>query len=165
MREPLVFRRLRAPVGELTLIATELGLCAVLWPQNQDAVKVSQEPMAFSRTDPVLNSAASQIGEYFAGGRKLFDVPLDLHGTDFQTATWTALAEIPYGTTWTYKQQAEHIGRPKAVRAVGAANGRNPVSIVLPCHRVIGANGSLTGFAGGIEAKRYLLDLERTVND
>ena len=100
MREPLVFRRLRAPVRELTLIATELGLCAVLWPQNQDAVKVSQEPMAFSRTDPILNSAASQIDEYFAGGRKIFDVPLDLRGTDFQTAPWSAQECLSPATTF-----------------------------------------------------------------
>ncbi len=162
MDEPHLLCRMPSPLGELTLVATEIGLRAVLWPHDEDRVGLP-ESMVPSRTDPVLNMTARQIGEYFAGERKTFNIPLDLRGTQFQTETWKALAEIPYGATWTYSQQAAHIGRPKAVRAVGAANGRNPVSIVLPCHRVIGADGSLTGFAGGLEAKRHLLVLEGTL--
>jgi methylated-DNA-[protein]-cysteine S-methyltransferase len=159
MTLPHIFTKLHSPLGELTLVATKIGLRAVLWPQDHGRV-VLPESIVLSQSESVLSSAATQIEEYFAGERKTFDLPLDLHGTDFQKATWGALAEIPYGVTWTYGQQAEHIGRPKAVRAVGAANGRNPVSIVLPCHRVIGADGSLTGFAGGLEAKQHLLVLE-----
>jgi len=159
MTLPHLFTTLHSPLGELTLVATEIGLRAVLWPQDQGRVALP-ESMVVSHSEPVLSLAGTQIGEYFAGERETFDLPLDLHGTDFQKATWKALAEIPYGATWTYGQQAEHIGRPNAVRAVGAANGRNPVSIVLPCHRVIGADGSLTGFAGGLEAKQHLLVLE-----
>ena len=109
----------------------------------------------------MLDTTADQLDEYFAGTRTSFDVPLDLHGTPFQLAAWQALAGIPYGATRTYGEQADAIGRPTAVRAIGAANGRNPVSIVLPCHRVIGSNGSLTGFGGGLEVKAALLELER----
>ncbi len=101
------------------------------------------------------------MGEYFAGRRTTFDIPLDLRGTEFQVTVWRALAEIPFGQTSTYGEQAARIGRPSAARAVGAANGRNPVSIVLPCHRIVGKDGSLTGFAGGLDTKQYLLDHER----
>ena len=131
MTLPHLFTKLRSPVGELTLVATEIGLRAGRWPQDQGRV-VLPESMVASQGEPVLSLAATQIDEYFAGERKTFDLPLDLHGTDFQKATWGALADIPYGATWTYTRQAEHIGRPNAVRAVGAANGRNPVSIILP---------------------------------
>ena len=116
--------------------------------------------MTASTTAPILCEAATQLGQYFAKERTDFDLPLDLQGTDFQQEAWKALARIPYGETWTYKQQAELLGRPKAVRAVGAANGKNPVSIVLPCHRVIGSNGTLTGFAGGLDTKKQLLLFE-----
>ena len=107
-----------------------------------------------STADPVLSSAARQLEQYFSRERTSFDLPLDLHGTEFQQSVWRSLQEIPYGQTWTYKKQAIQINRPKAVRAIGSANGKNPVSIVLPCHRVIGTNGSLTGFAGALEAKK-----------
>jgi methylated-DNA-[protein]-cysteine S-methyltransferase len=110
-----------------------------------------------------VNNAITQLDEYFAGSRRNFDLPLDLHGTEFQVAAWNALAEIPYGHTASYGQQAASIGRPRAVRAIGGANGRNPVAIVLPCHRIVGADGSLTGFGGGIEVKKWLLDHEQTV--
>jgi methylated-DNA-[protein]-cysteine S-methyltransferase len=112
---------------------------------------------------PVVKSTLDQLREYFSGARTAFDVPLDLHGTEFQVATWRSLAEIPFGKTISYGEQAALIGRPKAVRAVGGANGRNPVAIVLPCHRVIGANGSLTGFGGGIAVKQWLLQHEQSV--
>ena len=110
---------------------------------------------------PLLADAARQLAEYFAGGRLEFDLPLQLIGTPFQRQVWNALAEIPYGETWSYAQLARRIGNPKACRAVGLANGSNPISIIVPCHRVIGANGSLTGYGGGLERKRWLLAHER----
>ena len=110
---------------------------------------------------PVLEAAAAQLTEYFAGERSTFDLPLDLIGTDFQKAAWMALADVPYGETTSYGEQAERIGRKGAFRAVGAANGKNPVPIVLPCHRIVGANGALTGFAGGLDIKQRLLALEQ----
>ena len=108
----------------------------------------------------MLLQAAEQLTEYFAGDRKCFDLPLQPEGTLFQRQVWQALAEIPYGETRSYRDIAARIGRPKAVRAVGGANGRNPLSIIIPCHRVIGADGSLTGFAGGTTVKQQLLQLE-----
>lgn len=110
--------------------------------------------------DPVLNTVRTQLGEYFAGERREFDVPLGPLGTDFQKDVWAALTTIPFGRTAGYGELAEWLGRPKAARAVGAANGKNPISIIVPCHRVIGANGSLTGYAWGEERKQALLDLE-----
>ena len=155
-------RSVPSPVGELRLVASDVGLRAVLWPgEDDDRVRFDDDLVAADH--PILEAAATQLAEYFAGERTEFDLPLDPHGTEFQVAAWKALAEIPYGETATYGEQAERIGRPTAVRAVGAANGRNPLSIVLPCHRVVGADGSLTGFAGGLDAKRVLLDLERGV--
>ncbi len=115
--------------------------------------------------DPWLSEAARQIGEYFGGIRDRFDVPCELDGTMFQRRVWQALAEIPFGHTITYSDLARDIGAPRAVRAVGAAIGRNPISIVVPCHRVIGANGSLTGYAGGLDRKRALLELEGRRHD
>ena len=108
----------------------------------------------------VFDHVIAQLDEYFAGERTEFDVPLDPVGTEFQLRAWAALRRIPYGETRSYGEQARTIGAPAAVRAVGAANGRNPISIIVPCHRVVGSNGSLTGFGGGLDAKRYLLDLE-----
>ena len=149
-----------SPVGMLTFIGSQAGLRFVLWDSGHaDHVNLGGTVVADSH--PVCDNAKRQVAEYFARERHEFDLELDLVGTDFQVAAWRALATIPYGTTVSYAQQAMRIGRPSAVRAIGAANGRNPVSIVLPCHRVIGANGSLTGFAGGLDAKRYLLDHER----
>ena len=141
-------QELPTQIGNLTLVSTEVGLRAVLWPKDKDRVALPDQ-MTASTTDPILCEAATQLGQYFAKER-----------TDFQQEAWKALARIPYGETWTYKQQAELLGRPKAVRAVGAANGKNPVSIVLPCHRVIGSNGTLTGFAGGLDTKKQLLLFE-----
>lgn len=149
-----------SPVGPLTLVASETGLRAVLWPNDADGRVRFGEEINDDPAHPTLAAAAMQISEYFAGDRKDFDLPLDPQGTEFQVQVWHSLATIPYGETASYSEQAERIGRPKAVRAVGAANGKNPLSIVLPCHRVVGANGSLTGFAGGLDAKRFLLDHE-----
>ncbi len=158
-----LFQKLSTPIGEVTLVATHVGLRAVLWPDDDRRISLPSELKA-STADPVLTETTLQLQQYFAKERTVFDLPLDLQGTDFQQAAWRALAQIPYGTTWSYGQQAKHLGRPRAVRAIGAANGKNPISIVLPCHRVIGANGSLTGFAGGLEAKKYLLLLEGAIS-
>jgi len=149
-----------SPLGPLRLYASHKGLVAVLWPEDREGRVVLKEDVAENPNNPILQTTADQLGEYFAGDRTEFDVPLDLRGTEFQVQTWKSLAKIPYGETSSYGRQAASIGRPKAVRAIGAANGRNPVSVVLPCHRVVGSNGSLTGFAGGLEAKRFLLNLE-----
>jgi methylated-DNA-[protein]-cysteine S-methyltransferase len=157
---PLISTTYESPVGSLTLVAGHAGLRAVIWPHGRlDRVGLAGGTLTPGDA-PALDIAAEQLDEYFAGSRTTFDVPLDLHGTPFQLAAWRALAEIPYGATRTYSEQAARVGRPTAVRAIGAANGRNPVSIVLPCHRVIGSDGSLTGFGGGLEAKEWLLAFE-----
>ena len=148
-----------SPVGVLGLVATGCGLRAVSWQDEVSSVKLPNN-IAEDADHPILRRAARQLAEYFAGKRISFDLPLDLRGTPFQLAAWRSLAEIPYGSTLSYSQQATLIGRPKAVRAVGRANGRNPVPIVLPCHRVVGADGSLTGFGGGLDLKLDLLRRE-----
>ena len=158
----LVARTFDSPLGPLTVVASAHGLRAVLWPDDPDG-RVRLDDADPAGESAVADAACQQLREYFAGERHEFDLPLDLVGTDFQVEVWTSLADIPYGETATYGEQATRIGRPTAVRAVGAANGRNPVSIVLPCHRVVGADGQLTGFAGGMDAKRFLLDLEAGV--
>jgi methylated-DNA-[protein]-cysteine S-methyltransferase len=149
-----------SPVGALTLIASDAGLAAILW-ENDDPDRVRLGPVAEDRDHPVLMETERQLGEYFAGARQAFDLPLDFRGTGFQKQVWAQLLKIPFGETRSYADIARAIDRPTAFRAVGAANGRNPISIVAPCHRVIGTNGALTGFAGGIEAKRRLLEIER----
>ena len=147
------------PVGRLTLIATEKGLAAILW-ENDDPNRVHAKAVTEDTNHPILLEAEQQLQEYFEGTRNSFSLPLDLLGTAFQKQVWEALSAIPYGETRNYTQIAEQIRNPRAVRAVGAANGRNPISIVLPCHRVIGASGDLTGFAGGLETKARLLTME-----
>jgi methylated-DNA-[protein]-cysteine S-methyltransferase len=141
------------PVGPLQLAAEDGALTQL---------RFGAGPVSGSRddTDPVLRAAAAELAEYFAGARRDFTVPLAPRGTDFQRAVWEQLRLIPYGTTVTYGEIARRLGAPAASRAVGLANGRNPIAIVVPCHRVIGADGSLTGFGGGMDAKRTLLDLE-----
>lgn len=156
---PLASTTMDSPVGRLTLVAGEAALVAILWEQDPPA-RVRLGPLAPDPAHPLLVRAARQLGEYFAGTRQRFDLPLAFQGTDFQRAVWQALLTIPYGQTRSYREIARQIGRPAAVRAVGAANGRNPLSIVAPCHRVVGSDGALTGFAGGLEAKRHLLALE-----
>ncbi|MFD1107674.1 methylated-DNA--[protein]-cysteine S-methyltransferase [Sphingobium olei] len=150
---------LLSPVGELTLIASEGALVALLWPDD-DPARVRLPARQAGLEHPVLTAAAQQLGEYFSGVRRSFDLPLDPQGTPFQRDVWTALASIPFGETRSYGAIAAQIGRPSASRAVGAANGRNPLSIIVPCHRVIGKAGGLTGFAGGMETKAWLLSFE-----
>jgi methylated-DNA-[protein]-cysteine S-methyltransferase len=148
-----------SPVGELTLVAGERGLSAVLW-ENDDPLRVRLCQGREDASYPVLAETRRQLTEYFSGGRRVFTLELDFQGTPFQRKVWRALLTIPYGETRSYGQIADQIGSPAAVRAVGAANGKNPISIIAPCHRVIGASGKLTGFAGGLQAKDYLLRLE-----
>jgi methylated-DNA-[protein]-cysteine S-methyltransferase len=152
-------KKIDSPVGTLKLVATDAGLAAILWP-NDDPARVQLGEPVESDSHPVLLETERQLREYFDGRRKVFDLKLDFSGTEFQRKVWAALLTIPYGETRSYAQIARQIGRPDAVRAVGAANGRNPISIVTPCHRVIGSSGKLTGFAGGLETKAFLLALE-----
>ena len=151
---------LPSPIGPLTLVA-EAGQLVALY---LDAQRHRPDEDSFgSAGDPgaaPFGAAARQLADYFAGRLTEFDLPLAPSGTDFQRRVWAALQTIPYGQTWSYTQLAEKIGRASAVRAVGLANGKNPISVVIPCHRVIGSDGSLTGYGGGLDRKRFLLDLE-----
>lgn len=155
-------KTIASPVGALTLIARDAGLSAVLW-ENDDPKRVRVGELIDAPAHPVLTQAERELRAYFAGERTSFSVPLDASGTEFQKKAWAALLTIPYGETRSYGALATQIGNPKASRAVGAANGRNPISIIVPCHRAVGSDGALTGFAGGLEAKRYLLALETSV--
>jgi methylated-DNA-[protein]-cysteine S-methyltransferase len=148
-----------SPVGKLKLIASDDGLAAILW-ENDDPERVPLNEGVARSNHPVLLDTASQLREYFSGQRTAFNLRLDLSGTAFQRSVWQALLTIPYGETRSYGEIARQIEHPAASRAVGAANGRNPISIVAPCHRVVGSTGKLTGFAGGLEAKAKLLALE-----
>ena len=149
-----------SPVGKLMLVATDEGLAAILWESDRPG-RVRLNIEAEDDRHPVLVETERQLNEYFSGRRTMFSLKLDPSGTAFQRDVWQALLTIPFGETRSYGQIARQIGRPRAVRAVGAANGRNPLSIVAPCHRVIGSTGALTGFAGGLDVKARLLALER----
>ena len=156
----LVFSHFASPVGRLKLIAGGEGLVAILW-EADDPLRVRLGAMAEQPDHAVLAETSRQLGDYFAGRRHSFTVKLDFRGTDFQRQVWAALLAIPFGETRSYGQIARALGRPNASRAVGAANGRNPISIIAPCHRVVGSTGALTGFAGGFPAKAFLLEHER----
>jgi methylated-DNA-[protein]-cysteine S-methyltransferase len=165
MKEPNMayfFKMIDSPVGRLKLVAAEEGLAAILWA-NEDPRRVRLGPLVEDPGHPILAEAERQLKAYFAGKLRAFSLPLDFKGTEFQKRVWRALLAIPFGETRTYAQIAREIGRPAAFRAVGAANGRNPISIIAPCHRVIGSSGELTGFAGGLAMKQRLLDLEGVV--
>ncbi len=153
-----------APIGPVVLVATDAALRRIGWHDESGAhrEKGIDDVVDVDGPDehPILARTATQLAEYFAGDRTTFDLPLDPEGTEFQLEAWQALRAIPFGETRSYRDQATTIGRPTAVRAIGAANGRNPIPIVVPCHRVVGADGSLTGFAGGVETKAWLLDHE-----
>ena len=151
------------PVGELTLVASAAGLRALLWPDEREGrVRLDEATGGGPDADRVLADARRQLEEYFAGERTEFDVPLDPVGTEFQLRAWEVLRTIPYGETITYREQALRLGGVEKSRAVGAANGRNPISIIVPCHRVVGSSGSLTGFAGGLDTKAWLLRHEQS---
>lgn len=152
---------LDSPVDALVISATPQGVCGVQFAGDKKLEMLLDEKQ-FSTSEcetahTFVSRVVQQLCEYFAGERTTFDLAYDLRGTEFQLQAWNALAQIPFGSTMSYKEQATLIGRPTATRAVGAANGQNPVAIVLPCHRVVGANGAMTGFGGGIERKEWLL--------
>src|SRR3989454_402522 len=155
----LFYKEMESPVGKLKLVASEKALVAVLWEQERpDRVRLDTPKL--DQHHPILLKAERQLREYFAGERTQFELPLEPRGNEFQKKVWRALREIPFGKTRSYLDLAKAIGSPKASRAVGAANGKNPLSIVVPCHRVVGTDGALTGFAGGLQAKAALLALE-----
>lgn len=154
------YKKMKSPVGELQLVGNDDGLAAILW-EDDDAGRVKLGKLEQDKTHPIILKTEKELSEYFLGKRKNFSVKLNFIGTDFQKKVWAALLTIPFGETRSYGQIASQISNPKASRAVGAAIGKNPVSIITPCHRVIGSSGKLTGFAGGLEIKSYLLDLEK----
>jgi methylated-DNA-[protein]-cysteine S-methyltransferase len=146
-----------SPIGPLTVVGGERGITGLYMPDHRPA---PDEAAFGERDDASFTDAAQQLGEYWAGERRAFDLDLDPKGSPFQLRVWEALRSIPYGATRTYGWVAAAVGQPTAVRAVGLANSRNPISIVVPCHRVVGSTGALTGYAGGVERKRFLLDHE-----
>ena len=156
----LAFMEMPSPVGILKLVATKNALVAVLW-ENENPKRVRLAELIEQVDHPILLETQKQLREYFAGTRQQFDLPLDFEGTVFQKKVWQALLSIPFGETRSYRDIAEQVGNIKAVRAVGAANGKNPISIIAPCHRVVGMNGKLVGFAGGLDNKKILLGLEK----
>lgn len=163
-----VMAHIASPVGELTMVASADALKVLTWgggieKSRRVATLVDSAAVLDPAEHPILAQCVQQLDEYFAGTRVTFDLPLVAEGTDFQRAAWNVLTTIPYGQTLSYAQQAAQAGSPAATRAVGSANGRNPIAIVIPCHRVIGADGSLTGFGGGIDTKRWLLEHEQSV--
>lgn len=165
MSEPLSKLVIPSPVGPMQAFASDLGLRAVLFADSDPSRNGVSGPVKTGEEIPsshwaALDAVSMQLTEYFAGARAVFDLPLDPVGTEFQQSAWRALRQIPFGQTRSYREQARAIGRPSAVRAIGAANGRNPLTIVVPCHRVIGSSGTLTGFTGGLDRKRALLEHE-----
>ncbi len=165
---PLISHTYATPLGEMTALLSEHGLCLLEFTQRTKGIEREIAQVEAARGGPARpgrNAMSAQLGreltEYFAGRRRSFDTPLDLVGTPFQRDVWQALLQIPYGQTRSYAEQAHSIGRPRATRAVAAANGNNKISLVVPCHRVIGSDGSLTGYGGGLPRKTWLLALER----
>ena len=156
----ITFTEIDSPIGKLLIYGTTRGLSGIMMTRQRHFDGKQKD---WERNDAHWSAVAKQLREYFDGKRRDFEIPLDVEGTEFQTKVWAALRKIPFGRTASYADIARKIGKPKAMRAVGMANGRNPVSIVVPCHRVIGADGSLTGYGGGLDRKKILLDLESRV--
>jgi methylated-DNA-[protein]-cysteine S-methyltransferase len=152
-------KKISTPVGDMILVANETSIAALVWKTGN--LKRIGIVLYAETSTPLLDRAEKQLREYFSGKRKAFDLPFEFAGTDFQKAVWKQLQSIPYGKTWSYQELAERVGNPKAVRAVGSANGKNPISIFIPCHRVVRLSGELGGYAGGIGNKALLLDLEQ----
>jgi methylated-DNA-[protein]-cysteine S-methyltransferase len=155
-----LYTEIDSPVGELLLVGDGCTLSRLSFQGARRPVAINP---SWERCDGAFENATGQLTEYFDRDRRTFDLPLELAGNPFERRVWAALRKIPYGETVSYGQIAAQIGQPSAARAVGLANGRNPVALVVPCHRVIGANGSLTGYGGGLERKQFLLDLEAGV--
>lgn len=154
----LVYTTMDSPIGELLLLGDGRALHGLYMQQGRKPVRISPR---WERSQGALADVRAQMQEYFAGERTAFDTPLVMHGSEFEQRVWSALREIPYGETVSYGEIARRVGQPSAARAVGMANGRNPIAVIVPCHRVIGADGTLTGYGGGLERKRLLLELER----
>lgn len=152
----------QSPIGILLIAATDAGVCGIYFEQHKHFKGKDGwiQPSMQSPAARHLAATAKQLDEYFAGKRTVFDVPLDLAGTAFQRSVWDELSNIPFGKSTSYAQHAQKLGNPKALRAVGSAIGKNPISIIVPCHRVIGSSGAITGYAGGLQRKRFLLALE-----
>ncbi len=160
-----IYDEINSPVGQLTIVTSSQGIHAVLWDMDRTSERCSAVINNLNKfTSDTMQQVKKQLTEYFHGKRKIFDLPLVLQGTDFQIQAWKELLKIPYAKTFSYGQQAEKVGNKNKARAVGLANGQNPISIIVPCHRVIGSNGHLVGFGGGIEKKDYLLKLEQKWN-
>lgn len=155
--EPRIYATTASPIGELLLVGDGEALRGLYMQEGRVPKRIRP---GWRRDDAALAGVVAQLGEYFAGHRREFDVPVAFDGPPFQVQAWQALRDIPYGETVSYGEQARRIGHPDAARAVGAANGQNPIAVIVPCHRVIGSDGSLTGFGGGLARKRLLLDLE-----
>jgi methylated-DNA-[protein]-cysteine S-methyltransferase len=156
----MLYTRFDSPIGELLAVGDARALHGLYMQEGRTAIAVRPQWQA---AEEPFEDVRMQLGEYFAGRRRTFDLPLAMSGSPFQVRVWRALEEIPYGETISYGELARRIGVPSAARAVGVANGHNPISLIVPCHRVIGADGSLTGYGGGVERKRLLLDLEAGV--
>ena len=161
--ETCCYKIVDSSVGDLIIVANDNGLHAVLWGCDMENAAIRDRVSNLQLVDrhQVIDETAKQLGEYFSGERVEFDLPIIFSGTAFQQRVWSELLKIPYGCTATYEEQAVKLGDKKKVRAVGMANGMNPISIVVPCHRVVGKNGSLTGFSGGLGVKAFLLNLEK----
>jgi len=149
-----------SPVGQLSLVADERAITGLYFERSADLDRLDLSHIQPGADHPLLQKAKQQLSEYFAGKRQSFDLPLKPQGTIFQLKAWKELQKIPYGHTIAYSEQARRVGDAKKARAVGIANGRNPIAILVPCHRVVGVNGALTGFGGGLKTKQFLLDLE-----
>lgn len=155
----ICYQKITSPAGDIFIAADDTYLRAITFDRNEEKIRKSLSGFKHEN-NKIIKKTQLQLQEYFAGKRTEFDLPITFTGTEFQQQTWRALLTIPYGETRSYSEQANLIGNPKAVRAVGRTNGLNPIGIVVPCHRVIGKSGKLTGYAGGLDKKRFLLDLE-----
>jgi methylated-DNA-[protein]-cysteine S-methyltransferase len=160
MTTELLYTKMESPIGDLLLVGDGEALCRLDMQQGRSPTAINPR---WERRDEAFADVRRQLTEYFDGRRSSFDVPLALEGNSFEQRVWDALCEIPYGETVSYGEIARRIGQPDAPRAVGLANGRNPIAVIVPCHRVIGADGTLVGYGGGLERKRLLLDLESGV--
>lgn len=157
------YYKMKSPIGNLNLVSSGDKLTALVFDQGWNNFVESEKLELIEKKDKLLVKTEKQLNEYFSGNRTEFDIPLEIGGTDFQNKAWKSLLTIPFGQTVSYAEQALKIKNPKAVRAVGAANAKNKIAIIIPCHRVVGKNGSLTGFAGGLNTKQQLLELERSL--
>ena len=154
-------KQVDSPIGRLRLVASDDGLSAIHWENDKPRRVRFSDLLIESPNHTMLTRADMELADYFAGKRSTFSLPLDMRGTPFQQQVWQAILSIPFGETRTYTALAKQIGNPHGARAVGAATGRNPIAVVIPCHRIVGSSGDLTGFAGGLQAKAYLLNRER----